>query len=489
MNRFIGVGLIAVLTIGQAFAQDDLKKVKETVLKTAIEAKVQFLASDEMKGRDTPSPELDLASKYLEAYLKEQGVKPIQEDGSYFQKVEMSSTAPPQSGTLQMADSSFSFSKEMILLSGKDISASAELVFLDYGSPEDFEKADLKGKIVVTQIGSKGESNVWAGYSLGKSKAAMAAEKGAVALIELYKYPQPQWKLIRYYLGNGQTGLDSEGSELPFVWLDDVSGEKKNFFEGFSGEARLEIKGARLEKFTVNNVLGIVEGTDPKLKDEYIVYSAHYDHVGVGKPNEQGDTIYNGTRDNAIGTVSVMEAAKNIGKYPLKRSSLFIFFAGEEKGLLGSEWYVNDPAVPLEQTTLCLNADNGGYNDTTFAMIVGLERITPQDEISEACKAFGLEAKQDQVLDQGLYRRSDHFSFAEKGVPGVMYSMACTDFDEEVFKYLHQPSDNPNSVNYNYIAKYIQSYVYSARLIGNAKDRPYWAEGDDYYKIGEDLYD
>lgn len=489
MKRIFVVGLLGILAFGQISAQDDLKKVQETVHKSAIEAKVHFLASDEMKGRDTPSPELDLASRYLESYLKEQGVKPLNEDGSYFQKVEMTKTEPPQSGTLQLADSSFSFDREMILLSGEDVSVSTELVFLDYGSPEDFEKADLKGKIAVTQIGSKGESNVWAAYSLGKSKAAMAAEKGAVALVELYKYPQPQWKLIRYYLGNGQTGLDNPGSELPYIWLEDVSGERKKIFESFSGEARLDIKGASLEKFTVNNVLGIVEGTDPKLKDEYIIYSAHYDHVGVGKANEQGDTIYNGTRDNAIGTVAVMEAAKNIGRYPLKRSSVFIFFAGEEKGLLGSEWYVNHPVVPLQKTALCLNADNGGYNDTTFAMIVGLERITPQEEIAEACKAFGLEARQDQVLDQGLYRRSDHFSFAEKGVPGVMYSMACTDFDEEIFKYLHQPSDNPNSVNYNYITRYIQSYVYSARLIGNAKDRPYWAEGDDFYKIGEELYD
>jgi len=317
----------------------------------------------------------------------------------------------------------------------------------------------------------------------------MAAEKGAVALVELYKFPQPQWKLIRYYLGNGQTGLDRQGSELPHIWLGDVAGNKREFFKEFKGDAKLNIQGATLEKFTVNNVLGVVEGTDPKLKDEFIIYSAHYDHVGIGKPNEEGDTIYNGTRDNAIGTVAVMEASKNIGRYPLKRSSLFVFFAGEEKGLLGSEWYVNNPAVPLEQTTLCLNADNGGYNDTTFAMIVGLERITPRQEIEKACKAFSLDAKQDQVLDQGLYRRSDHYSFAQKGVPGVMYGMACTAFDEEIFKFLHQPSDNPNSVNYNYITRYIQSYVYSGRLIGNAKSRPYWAEGDDYYKIGEELYD
>lgn len=489
MARIIISCFLVTLSVGISQAQDDLKKVKETVYKSAIEAKVQFLASDEMKGRDTPSPELDLASKYLESYLKEQGVKPVLENGSYFQKVQMSRTTPPTSGALEIADSAYSFDREMILISGTNLSATAEIVFLNYGTTDDFENADLKGKIVVTLVGAKGNSDVTEAYDLGKNKARIAAEKGAIALIELYKNPQPQWKLIRYYLGNGQTILDKDGSTLPHIWLEDVHGQRKKILENYSASARLNISGSKFEKFTVNNVLGVVEGTDAKIKDEYMLYSAHYDHVGVGKPNEEGDSIYNGTRDNAIGTVAVMEAAKNIGRHPLKRSSLFIFFAGEEKGLLGSEWYVNNPLVPLHQTVLCLNADNGGYNDTTFSMIVGLERITPQAEIVEACKAFGLEAKEDQVLDQGLYGRSDHYSFAQKGVPGVMYGMACTDFDEEIFKYLHQPSDNPSSVDYNYITKYIKSYVYSARLIGNAKRRPYWAEGDDYYKIGERLYD
>ena len=139
-----------------------------------------------------------------------------------------------------------------------------------------------------------------------------------------------------------------------------------------------------------------------------------------------------------------------------------------------------------------------GYNKFTSGFVIQEfnekgecigQEFTSGDEIDQACKSFGLDAKPDQVLDQNLYARSDHYSFAQAGVPGVMYAMACTSFDDEIFKYLHQPSDNPNTVDYNYLTKFISSYVYSGRLIGNAKKSNYWQKGDEFYEKGEALYD
>lgn len=492
MKRIIPFILVAIVISGQAFGQNDKKVVLETVTKRGIEAKLKFLASDEMRGRQTPSPELNTAAKYLESRLYENGVEMAPGMDSYLQPVQMVSTNPPSGGGLSLGDSLFSFSKEMLLMSGVEGDYSGPIAYLNFGSEADFKDADVKGKIVIVKAGTEENPGARAAFSAGKEKVAMASKAGAKALIELYVSPQPNWKLLRYYLGSSQIGLASDEDEaldvFPRIWLDDVSGSKRELLTTFEGEAKLTVEGAQDEHFVTYNVVGIVPGTDKALKDEYLMFSAHYDHVGVGEVNAQGDSIFNGTRDNAIGTVAVMEAMKNISKYPLKRSAMFVFFTGEEKGLLGSEWYVNHPVIPLEQTVMCYNCDNGGYNDTTFAMCVGLERVTTEESMGTACEAFGLELKPDQVLDQNLYARSDHYSFANKGVPGVMYGMAATAFDEEINNYLHQQADNPNTVDYNYLYKFMSSYVYGGRLIGNAKDRPYWTKGDDFYEGGETLY-
>ncbi len=432
-------GLLALFVLGSftSFAQKDKKLVEETVTKESIQAKIEFLASDEMRGRNTPSPELDLAARYLASHLKENGVKIIPGMDSYYQPVPMVESFPPSEGGLTVGDSLYSFDKALLMMSGESADLEGEIIYLNYGSEADFAGADVDGKIVVVRTGSSAKSTAYEAFEEGRKKKDRAMKAGAISLVELYGSPQPTWKILRYYMGTAKVGLAEEKPEetsIPHVWLDDASGESRSFFEEYEGSGSLSVKGAREDYFTTYNVIGVVEGTDKELKDEYVIFSAHYDHVGVGELNAEGDSIFNGTRDNAVGTVTVMEAVKNIGKYPLKRSVVFIFFTGEEKGLLGSEWYVNNPIIPLKETKLCYNADNGGYNDTTFAMIVGLERVTSADDMVSACEAFGLEGKPDQVLDQNLYMRSDHYSFADKGVPGVMFGMAATAFDEGIFK-------------------------------------------------------
>ena len=244
-----------------------------------------------------------------------------------------------------------------------------------------------------------------------------------------------------------------------------------------------------MEQFEVANVVGYVEGTDPELKKEYVVYSAHYDHVGIGKADSTGDAIYNGVRDNAIGTVTVLEAAKNIGMYPTKRSALFVFFAGEEKGLLGSQWYVEHSAVPLNEIVYCFNSDGGGYNNTSLATIIGLHRTTAEDLLVKAIEAYGLKAGDDEnYKDQGLFDRSDNVSFAKKGIPAPTFTPGMDAFDASIFKYYHQPSDEFESLDMDYMYTFYKAYVLSARFIGNMKETPFWKEGDKYYDVGTELY-
>lgn len=254
------------------------------------------------------------------------------------------------------------------------------------------------------------------------------------------------------------------------------------------GNWSVQTTGADQQSLTSQNVLGWVEGTDPTLKDEFVIYSAHYDHVGVGVPDESGDSIYNGTRDNGIGTMTVLEAAAFIAAKPMKRSAMFVLFTGEEKGLLGSEWFVDHAPLPMEQVVFCFNSDNAGYNDTSIATVVGLSRTTAGTSISQACADYGIEAIDDPEPKQNFFDRSDQVNFARAGVPALMFSLGMRSMDEEMRKYYHRPADNPDSVDYEYLHRFTKAYVKAAVMIGNAVERPFWVAGDKYYEAGEQLY-
>ncbi len=251
---------------------------------------------------------------------------------------------------------------------------------------------------------------------------------------------------------------------------------------------KVNTRGRGTSTVMSQNVVGIVEGTDPKLKEEYIIYSAHYDHVGVHPSKVPGDSIFNGARDNAVGTTTVLSMAENLAKHPTKRSALFILFTGEEKGLLGSRYYVNHPVLPLEQMVYCFNSDNAGYNDTSVATIIGLSRTTVGQHIKDATSAFGLKAIDDPAGEQGLFDRSDNVNFAKKGIPAPTFSLGFTSFTGDVTKYYHQPIDEADSLDYDYLLKFFQAYVLSGRKIANDPKTPTWIAGDKYEKASKALY-
>jgi hypothetical protein len=472
-------------------AQSARDLVEETVTKEGVRGKIEFLASDQLKGRDTPSPEQDIAAKYLAMRLQEWGVKTAPGMDAYLQEVRLKKSYGPSNAVFQAGDSTFALDERLIVRNGENVDLEAKVVFLDYGSPEDFQKVNVEGKIVVTRLGLKGEPNVRKAFAASREKRERAGDYGALALVELYGSKQISWKLILRYLGGVSVELD-EGevaeTNFPHTLIDDSSNTLAEYFDKLKGKAKLEIDGSRTDRFVAYNVVGMVEGTHPEKKDEIVVYSAHYDHVGINRPDVKGDSIYNGTRDNAIGTVTVLEAAKNIAKHPVDRTALFAFFTAEEKGLLGSEWFVNHPILPLNEIVMCFNSDNAGYNDTSLATIIGLERTTAMDELVAACSEYGLEAIKDPVPDQNLFDRSDQVNFARAGIPAIMYSMGLSAFDDEILKYYHQPADNPDSVDYDYLYRFTKAYVHGCRLVANMEDRPYWTEGDKYFDAGEELY-
>ncbi len=469
------------------FAQNGQQLTENTVQTNTIKGHIYFLASDELKGRNTPSPELNIAARYLATSLMRYGVQPAPNMEGYFQKVPLSN--PPVSGEFTIAESTLLLKEDFIAVNGQETNLEGELVFIGRGNEADFNKQDVTGKLVVTWAGYEGESNPQKWFVSGGDKRKLAQEKGAIGLIELYNSQRLPWNFLKRRMGRSQLMMEEVATTLPHIWLNAAKTEvvqKLKSADKVTGQ--LVLKMPPNTNPPTYNVVGMVEGTDPVLKNEYIIYSAHYDHVGIGRTDEQGDSIYNGARDNAVGTVTVLSAAENIAKYPTKRSALFVFFTGEEKGLLGSNWYANHPAIPLDKVVYCFNSDNGGYNDTSIATIVGLTRTTAQEHIEKACSAFGLKAIEDPAKEQGLFDRSDNVNFAKKGVPAPTFSMGFTAFDDEIGKYYHRPGDHPDNLDYIYLTKFFKSYVYSCRLIANAPETPFWREGDKYYSAGKELY-
>jgi hypothetical protein len=233
-----------------------------------------------------------------------------------------------------------------------------------------------------------------------------------------------------------------------------------------------------IKPIPASNVIGWVEGTDPALKNQYIVLSAHYDHIGMASQPKmedgKADSIFNGARDNAIGVTAVLNAARYFSIYPPKRSILFILFTAEEMGLIGSRYFSENTLVPLKKIVYNLNCDNGGYNDTTIVTVVGLGRTSADEDIKKACEAYGVKATPDPVPELNLFDRSDNLNLAIKGVPAPTFGMGFTGFDSVVRKRYHQLSDEVSTFNLTYALTYVKSYILAAKNIADNPRQPTW---------------
>ena len=488
--------LIVLVTLACALtitAQTEIEKVTETISKSEIEGQIYFLADDVLKGRETGSPELKIAASYLANALRSYGVKPNPKTGDYYQNIDFKKVSQPKTVSIQLNDDIL---KDVVFMSTAEIDTNTEAIFLNYGLESDYTDKDVNGKVVVIISGSPESSDFRRAYGLRGKKQELAKQNGATAIIELLNMGNNMWENVSHNFNRSRLTVskpddDSEGNKgkIPHIWaLDKDDTVQKSLKVSTTINAKVAISKNKEELVKSQNVIGVVEGTDPVLKNEYIIYSAHYDHVGIGSPDKTGDTIYNGARDNAVGTTTVLSMAKNLAKYPTKRSALFILFTGEEKGLLGSSYYVENPVLPLEQMVYCFNSDNAGYNDTSLISVVGLTRTTAEANIVDAAKAFGLTAIEDPAKEQGLFDRSDNVNFARKGIPAPTFSLGFTGFNGDVTKYYHQPGDEADTLDYDYLLKFFRAYVLSGRQIANDPATPVWNTGDKYEDASKALY-
>lgn len=496
--RYLLIIISILINLQSLYSQTEKEKVSSTITKEKIEGHIYFLADDLLKGRATGTEENKIAASYLANTLRSYGVKPIDKKpqnahtSNYLQEIKLERTMPPKDLSLKIDGKEL---KNKVAMNPQEIKFDGKAVYLGYGLENDYQGKDVKAKLVIVKAGAPDNLDPRAAYGLTEQKQELAKDHGALAVLELLDVQEGIWDYIEHAFNSEKLEIASDsvsannGNSIAYLWMLDKDNVYAKSLES-KGEISAQLKLSAAEKSSLmsQNVVGMVEGTDPILKKEFIIYSAHYDHVGIGQPDATGDTIYNGARDNAVGTTTVLSMAENLAKYPTKRSALFILFTGEEMGLLGSRYYVENPLLPLNQMVYCFNSDNAGYNDTSIISVIGLTRTTAAKDIEEAAKSFGLTAIEDSAPEQNLFDRSDNVAFALKGIPAPTFSLGFRTFDGDVTKYYHQAGDEAATLDYDYLVKFFQSYVLAGRLIGDNPKTPTWITNDKYEAVGKKLY-
>lgn len=491
--------LLSLLFLVPALAQKKGTLPEFSLQKAELEAHMRFLAADELMGRRTGEQGNLVAARYVAEYFRRYGLTPAPGQSTYMHTVPLEKMGALQKGTLYVGKDTLQSQKDWILMSGNATDLNAPLVYAGFGLEDaakgwdDYKGLDVKGKIVLVQSGSPDATSPTEIVSVSSEKRRLAAQKGAVALIELFKAPVP-WNFVTKYFAGDRIALAAEGTPvtLPHAW---VNGQEAKYTKMLRAatDVRFQTEGRTAEIVNGYNVVAYIEGTDATLKNEYVLLSAHYDHIGVGKqggqPYTPEDSIFNGARDNAFGTVSLLAAAQALAQKPPKRSVLLVALTGEEVGLLGSKYYASHPLLPLKNCIFNLNTDGAGYNDTSILSVIGLDRTGARAEIEVASKAFGLDVVADPAPEQGLFDRSDNVSFAIKGIPAPTITPGFRNFDADLMKNYHQASDNPETIDFIYLLKFAQAYTYATRLIADRAQVPQWIKGDKYEEAAKKLYE
>ena len=501
-----------------------------------IEAHLKYLAGDARMGRMTGTPEYDEAAAYVAGHFEEIGLEPGGDDGWYQQ-------VPMLARRIDVESAKFVFHQDDVekaqrwkedFVMGGDIARpetniTAEVVFVGFGihapgmNYSDFEGIDVEGKIVAAFGGAPDSfpHNERAFYSSRLTKAEEAVRRGAIGYIGLRSRTDQRrvsWKRIS----------ENAGIRPGMSWVD-LSGEAANYFPELQGGAVLNVPPAHElfkrapisfeqaldaadagtplstplgteitlarktdhKSITSPNIIGILRGSDPELADEYVVYTAHLDHVGTGAP-VNGDTIYNGMYDNAMGISLMIESARAFAAMskPPRRSILFIALTGEERGLVGSDYYAHYPTVPSDSLVANVNLDMPLLLYPLADVIAfGAEHSSLEQTIDEVVAAEDFELAPDPIPEQVLFIRSDQYSFVRKGVPSVFLvpGFTSTDpaidggalFNAHLKTHYHQPSDDlSRPIDWDSALRFARANVRIGYAVAEEDERPAWNDGD-----------
>ncbi len=461
------------------------------ITRAEVEKHIRFLASDELMGRKAGTDGDRVAERYIAEHLRACGLSPAPGLTDYFQPVPLRRIQGPARQQLRVSGTDLEPGKDFLVYQGENCQIQGELEDVGDGLTESAPEgqADLRGKIALTHLY---KLDVSASEAAAR-KSQLLGERGARAIVELFD--GAGWEGLTSYLGDGRLIVEEHEADeqIPYILVHDQAGALAERLKApGSHTARIGLSERRDDRVLSANVIAVLPGRDPVLKEEFVGLTAHFDHLGQdehlpGATKE--DSIFNGARDNAMGVTALLAAASILSQNPPARSLLFIAFTGEEEGLLGSTYYARNPAVPLEKTIFVLNTDGAGYTDTSAVTVLGLNRTTAAADIVEGCREFGLEAIPGGPDLQMFFNASDNRSFAAKGVPSPTFSPGFRTFGEGILKYYHRPSDQADqNFDFAYLQRFCEAYVRSVHLIADRPTRPSWAPGDRFEKAAAKLY-
>ncbi|WP_448553540.1 M28 family metallopeptidase [Thalassotalea montiporae] len=512
-----------------------------------IKAHIAFLADDTLEGRDTGSNGYQIAANYVTSYFKQYGLTPMGEHGGFeqqvtFRKAQLVDSSATMTINAPSGEHAVAF-KEQFLTSGSalttDSAITADTVFVGYGvvdkafGLDDYAGLDVKGKVVVMLTGRPESLPSEEGAHIGSSreKARHAAERGAVGIVTIHtpkrekvrkfsvsaKYaatPSYSWldknsqPFGKYPELKGSAYIDRdaalplfEGAEMSLEQIFAADSENQPV-KGFALNAGVTLtKQSTQAEITSPNVVAAIEGSDPALKNEYVVFSAHLDHIGVrahsghgdeGQDSEEQDTINNGALDNASGVSILLETARMIASMDTKpqRSILFVVVTGEEKGLLGSSYFANNPTVPAMQMVANVNLDMPLIL-YPFADVIafGSTHSTLGGIVESAAGKVNVSLSPDPLPEQALFTRSDHYSFVKAGIPSVFLMTGFKSKDPEIdggkmfmeflSTHYHNHSDEIElPIRYDAAASFAEVNMMIGIEIANQAERPKWHDGD-----------
>ena len=467
--------------------------------------RVKRLSADDFEGRGPGNAGSKKAADYIAAQMKAAGIKPGN-GKSYFQNVKLVGVKVDPATQLTVSrggtTKNFKFGDDFVATTGaqrSNVSVDADVVFMGYGVDAPLYKwndysgpaEDYRGKVLMIMVNdppaTTEEPNLFGGkaltyYGRWTYKYEEAARRGAAGVILIHTNESAGygWNVVRTSFGGPRSEIFREpGSKTPYLdlmsWVTNDTAaammEQAGVdFEGLRKKAatrdfrpvktglrvKIDLK-AETSTFDSPNIVGKIEGSDKALRDQYVLYTAHWDHLGIGEPDASGDRIYNGAYDNASGVSAVIGIGEVIAKMPKaerpKRSVYFLFPAAEEQGLLGAEYFAQNPLIPLNKIAGNVNIDGVNFfGKTEDFSALGVERSTLNQMVQSVASERSMTLEGDMRPEQGFFFRSDHFPFAKVGVPAVslrhgdnflkpLEGTALEFFSNYTAKYYHQPSD------------------------------------------------
>ena len=522
MIRSAAAACLALAALASAAVADPLPPEQ-----AAIKAHVAFLAADALKGREAGTPEYEIAAEYVASQMLAAGLEPAAGGGKWLQPVPLASARIEGAPELTLNDTPLAYGTDFTVrpVAGPaTLDVSAPVVFVGHGvvdkasGIDDYKGLDVRGKIVaMLYSGPKGlNSEVAAHLGNRMDRARIARARGAVGAVFLYT-SQLQGVLPfermasmadgRVMAWANPAGAAARDLGAPSIAILSFAGAEKLFAGSrlswpairAAADAGTPLpRGAlaatlrtkqrfAVERLESSNVVGVLPGSDPRLRGEYVVLSAHLDHIGITAPDDSGDTINNGALDNAMGIAAMLEVAKAMqaGGVKPKRSLLFVAVTAEEKGLVGSDYFAQHPTVPAKAMVANVNLDMPIMTYRFQDLVAyGADRSTISEAVGRAAAAEGMKLVPDPDPEEAVFTRTDHYSFVRAGVPSVSLDLGpggagAKASAEFLGKHYHMPSDEITlPIDWQAAATFVRINTAVAQDLANAPVRPAWKAGD-----------